>query len=49
MELVDRAAARVLRQKCDLGLLDEDWPGLDAAEGSQTARSSTSTRPGTAR
>ena len=24
--LVDRAAARVLRQKCDLGLLDEDWP-----------------------
>ena len=33
MELVDRAAARVLRQKCDLGLLDEDWPGLDAAEG----------------
>ena len=32
MELVDRAAARVLRQKCDLGLLDEDWPGLDAAE-----------------
>jgi beta-xylosidase len=32
MELVDRAAARVLRQKCDLGLLDEDWPGLDVAE-----------------
>ena len=25
MELVDRAAARVLRQKCDLGLLDDDW------------------------
>jgi beta-xylosidase len=25
--LVDRAAARVLRQKCDLGLLDPDWPG----------------------
>ena len=24
--LVDRAAARVLRQKCDLGLLDPDWP-----------------------
>ncbi|MFD9440418.1 glycoside hydrolase family 3 N-terminal domain-containing protein [Streptomyces sp. NPDC060006] len=23
--LVDRAAARVLRQKCELGLLDEDW------------------------
>jgi beta-xylosidase len=33
MELVDRAAARVLRQKCDLGLLDGDWAGLDAAEG----------------
>ncbi len=29
--LVDRAAARVLRQKCDLGLLDPDWPGLEAA------------------
>ena len=27
--LVDRAAARVLRQKCDLGLLDPDRPGLD--------------------
>jgi beta-xylosidase len=25
--LVDRAAARVLRQKCDLGLLNPDWPG----------------------
>jgi beta-xylosidase len=24
-ELVDRAAARVLRQKCDLGLLDAEW------------------------
>ncbi|WP_055694741.1 glycoside hydrolase family 3 N-terminal domain-containing protein [Streptomyces prasinopilosus] len=24
-ELVDRAARRVLLQKCDLGLLDEDW------------------------
>ena len=24
-ELVDRAAARVLRQKCDLGLLDPGW------------------------
>jgi len=28
--LVDRAAARVLRQKCELGLLDPDWPGSDA-------------------
>ena len=32
--LVDRAAARVLRQKCDLGLLDPDWPGLAPADGS---------------
>ena len=32
-ELVDRAAARVLRQKCELGLLDADWPGAgDAAD-----------------
>jgi beta-xylosidase len=31
-EFVDRAAARVLRQKCDLGLLDPGWPGLDAAD-----------------
>jgi len=30
-ELVDRAAARVLRQKCDLGLLDPGWsPPADA-------------------
>src|ERR1035441_3739504 len=28
-ELVDRAAGRVLRQKCDLGLLDPGWPGAD--------------------
>lgn len=27
--LVDRAVARVLRQKCDLGLLDPGWPGLN--------------------
>ena len=36
--LVDRAAARVLRQKCDLGLLDPGWPvlawpGAGAADG----------------
>jgi len=31
--LVDRAAARVLRQKCDLGLLDPGWPGLAPAGG----------------
>jgi beta-xylosidase len=31
--LVDRAAARVLRQKCDLGLLDPDWPGRGTANG----------------
>jgi len=30
-EFVDRAAARVLRQKCDLGLLDPGRPGLEAA------------------
>jgi beta-xylosidase len=33
-ELVDRAARRVLLQKCELGLLDEDWtpgPPADAA------------------
>ncbi len=29
-EFVDRAAARVLRQKCDLGLLDPGWPGREA-------------------
>jgi beta-xylosidase len=32
-KLVDRAAARVLRQKCDLGLLDPAWPGLEAPDG----------------
>jgi beta-xylosidase len=32
--LVDRAAARVLRQKCDLGLLDPGRSGLAAAAGS---------------
>ncbi len=32
-EFVDRAAARVLRQKCDLGLLDPGWPGRQAADG----------------
>jgi beta-xylosidase len=32
--LVDRAAARVLRQKCELGLLDPDWgPEPAATEG----------------
>jgi beta-xylosidase len=32
-ELVDRAAARVLRQKCDLGLLDPGWsPATDPAD-----------------
>jgi beta-xylosidase len=36
-EFVDRAAARVLRQKCDLGLLDPGWPGAgDNAGGSMT-------------
>ncbi len=30
-ELVDRAARRVLRQKCELGLLDPDWSPVPAA------------------
>jgi beta-xylosidase len=30
-DLVDRAAGRVLRQKCDLGLLDPGWPATPAA------------------
>jgi beta-xylosidase len=30
-ELVDRAAARVLRQKCELGLLDPGWPARDGS------------------
>jgi beta-xylosidase len=29
-QLIDRAAARVLRQKLDLGLLDPSWPSLPA-------------------
>ncbi|MGP4046695.1 beta-xylosidase/alpha-l-arabinosidase [Streptomyces sp. 2A115] len=43
--LVDRAAARVLRQKCELGLLDEDWTpertttiDLDSAQNRDLAR-----------
>jgi beta-xylosidase len=35
-ELIDRAAARVLRQKCELGMLDPGWspvPGLPAGDG----------------
>jgi beta-xylosidase len=32
-ELVDRAAARVLRQKCDLGLLDPGWPAAPEPAG----------------
>ncbi|MFF3739643.1 glycoside hydrolase family 3 N-terminal domain-containing protein [Streptomyces sp. NPDC002566] len=31
-DLVDRAARRVLAQKCELGLLDEDWRPEGAAE-----------------
>ncbi|HET9967757.1 MAG TPA: glycoside hydrolase family 3 protein, partial [Streptosporangiaceae bacterium] len=30
--LIDRAAARVLRQKCDLGLLDPGWPAGAAGQ-----------------
>ncbi|CAL9552863.1 Beta-xylosidase [Streptomyces sp. enrichment culture] len=44
-ELVDRAARRVLLQKCELGLLDEDWSpeptapiDLDSAENRAVAR-----------
>ncbi|MGW5656441.1 beta-xylosidase/alpha-l-arabinosidase [Streptomyces humi] len=43
--LIDRAARRVLRQKCELGLLDEDWEppregpvDLDSAENRALAR-----------
>ncbi len=36
--LVDRAAGRVLRQKCELGLLDADWsPGPEPADGEHRA------------
>jgi len=31
-KLVDRALTRVLRQKCELGLLDPDWQPTEAAE-----------------
>jgi len=31
-ELVDRAAARVLRQKCELGLLDPGWSPSDSGD-----------------
>ncbi len=50
-DLVDRAAARVLRQKCDLGLLDPGWspgPGRPGGTAQRTARPtsiSISTRP----
>jgi beta-xylosidase len=39
-DLVDRAAARVLRQKCELGLLDPGWshrPPVAGADGRQVA------------
>jgi len=48
VEVVDRAARRVLAQKCELGLLDPDWSpdppllsedgALDSAEGRELAR-----------
>jgi beta-xylosidase len=38
-ELVDRAAARMLRQKCDLGLLDPGWPAAPNALSAPTGRS----------
>src|SRR5207248_3408 len=37
--LDDRAAARVLRQKCDLGLLDPGWPGARDTAGGSVAES----------
>ena len=47
-ELVDRAAARVLRQKCELGLLDPGWSPADTTAARWLARR-TSTRLGTGR
>ncbi|GAA3651446.1 glycoside hydrolase family 3 N-terminal domain-containing protein [Streptomyces chitinivorans] len=35
-ELVDRAALRVLRQKCELGLLDPDWSAAPPAASADT-------------
>jgi beta-xylosidase len=35
--LVDRAAARVLRQKCELGLLDPGWPAAAGGQDSPAA------------
>ncbi|MGC9665596.1 beta-glucosidase family protein [Planosporangium sp. 12N6] len=49
--LVDRAAGRVLRQKCELGLLDPDWspvPAALAAGDSSTGDSSTDNGAGPA-
>ncbi len=49
-ELVDRAAARVLRQKCNLGLLDPGWsPAVspaDAADAAGAADAADAAEPG---
>ncbi len=46
-ETVDRAARRVLLQKCALGMLDPDW-SPEGATSASTAGASASTTPGTA-
>ena len=43
--LVDRAAGRVLRQKCELGLLDAGWAPGPGASRTGRASSSTTSRP----
>src|ERR1700689_3757092 len=46
-ELVDRAAGRALRQKCDLGLLDRGWsPGIAPADGGDAGDPANAGGPG---
>jgi beta-xylosidase len=46
-ELVDRAAARVLRQKCNLGLLDPGWsPAVSPADAADAADTADAAEPG---
>ncbi|MEV4754961.1 glycoside hydrolase family 3 N-terminal domain-containing protein [Micromonospora sp. NPDC049559] len=44
--LVDRAAARVLRQKCELGLLDPDWSPLPTETAPGTGAGGNGAGPG---
>ncbi|GAA0642439.1 MULTISPECIES: glycoside hydrolase family 3 N-terminal domain-containing protein [Streptomyces] len=44
--LVDRAALRVLRQKCELGLLDPDWSPVPPALLGESTESAESAEPG---